>query len=142
MKFLGIDFGSKRVGLAVSDEEGRIAFPKETLRNDLKLLENILDFIKKEKIEKIVIGESVDSKGEKNLIEEESKLFLEELAKLSDIKVEKQKEFFSSYEAHGRMGKEQNNARSSFFSKTKDLDASSATIILQRYLDKVNNLKK
>lgn len=142
MKYLGIDFGSKRVGLAVSDEEGRIAFPKETLRNDSKLLQNILDFIKKEKIEKIVIGESLNSKGDKNFIEEGAGFFVDELAKLSGLKVEKQKEFFSSYEAHGRMGKEQNNSRSSFFSKTKDLDASSATIILQRYLDKVNNLKK
>ena len=34
MKYLGIDFGSKRVGIAVSDENGQMAFPHSVILND------------------------------------------------------------------------------------------------------------
>ena len=34
MKYLGIDYGEKRVGIAISDEEGKVAFPKIVLKNN------------------------------------------------------------------------------------------------------------
>ena len=35
MKFLGIDYGTKRIGVAISDENGVLAFPKKIVLNDL-----------------------------------------------------------------------------------------------------------
>ena len=46
-KFLGIDYGMKRIGLALSDENGTLAFPKEILPNDLNLFKKIGDILKK-----------------------------------------------------------------------------------------------
>ena len=46
MKFLGIDYGTKRIGLALSDEDGKLAFPKETLKNDGDALNIVVDLIK------------------------------------------------------------------------------------------------
>ena len=41
MKYLGIDYGEKRVGIAVSDAEGKVAFPKVVLENSKELIEKI-----------------------------------------------------------------------------------------------------
>jgi putative Holliday junction resolvase len=57
MKYLGIDFGTKRIGLAISDENATFAFPKETLKNDANLLSNLKNILINENIGFIVIGE-------------------------------------------------------------------------------------
>ena len=53
MRYLGIDYGSKRVGIAISDASGKIAFPREVLPNDKNLLTRIADLCAKEKVEAI-----------------------------------------------------------------------------------------
>ena len=45
MRYLGIDYGSKRIGLSISDEEGRMAFPHSVVENDSHALENISNII-------------------------------------------------------------------------------------------------
>ena len=50
MKFLGIDYGTKRIGLAVSDENGTLAFPKEIVLNDADTLKRLGEIIEQEKI--------------------------------------------------------------------------------------------
>ena len=50
MKLLGIDYGEKRVGIALSDEGGTIAFPKNILDNDNELLKKIKTTSFQEKI--------------------------------------------------------------------------------------------
>ncbi len=124
MKYLGIDFGSKRVGIAVSDDGGKLAFPHSVTQNDGKLLEKIKEIIEKEKTEQIVIGESKDFKGEPNKIMaqiEEFKKILEEKTKL---RISLEPEFLTSAEAEHIQG------------KTEMHDASAAAIILQSFLDK------
>lgn len=131
MKYLGIDFGSKRVGVAVSDENARLAFPFSVLENNQKLLEKIQDIIDKEKIERIVVGESYDFKGEPNKIMKEIEGFKKLLEEKTKIEVLFEPEFLTSREAEQIQG------------KNKMHDASAATIILQSYLDRdsyVNNL--
>ncbi len=68
MKYLGIDYGEKRIGIAVSDEEGKVAFPKVVLENSAKIVEEILAKVEEYKAEAIVIGESKNYKGEDNKI--------------------------------------------------------------------------
>lgn len=126
MKYLGIDFGSKNVGLAVSDQAGQMAFPKDVLFNDKNLLKNLVDLIKKEKIEGVVFGESVDYAGSPNKIMTELNAFVEQLKKEIDIPIFFEPEFMTSLQAIRLQG------------KNEMLDASAATIILQSYLDKLN----
>ena len=41
MKYLGIDYGTKKIGIAVSDREGRIAFPKKIIPNSKDIIQDI-----------------------------------------------------------------------------------------------------
>jgi putative holliday junction resolvase len=130
MKYLGIDFGEKRIGLAVSDDEGGMAFPYEVILNDQNLLETIRKIIEKEKIDEIVIGESKNFEGEPNKIMvkiEEFKKALEGLpAQIgkTKLKINLESEFMTSAQAERIQG------------KTEMHDASAAAIILQSYLDR------
>lgn len=137
MKFLGVDFGTKRVGVAISDEGGSIAFPFKVLKNDRDFFDTFLSMVKEENIERVIVGESLDSSGAPNKVNVLIKEFIEKL-KEQNISVETQKEFFSSFEAHDRQGKESLNARKTTFSKTEELDSKAASVILQRYLEKIN----
>ncbi len=127
MKYLGIDFGIKRVGLALSDEEGKVAFPLDVLSNDKRLHERIKQICKSEKIESIVIGESKDFGGKDNIIMKDAKVFGTELKKTIKLPIHWEHEFYTSREAERLQGKH------------GMLDASAAAIILKSYLDKQKN---
>lgn len=142
MRFLGIDFGTKNIGLATSDENGIFAFPKGTLKNEKDIYEKIKKVIEEENISKIIIGKSLNLNNQGNKIEKEIEIFVRNLKLKCKLPIEREKEFFTSFEAHKRQGKERNNARKMKIEKTKELDAKSATIILQRYLDRNNNIIK
>ena len=135
MKYLGIDYGTKRVGVAVSDENGSLAFPREILKNDSDLISNLGNIINSLSIESIVVGESLDGFGLPNQVNTKIEDFIENLKKEFNLPVHKEKEFFSSFEAHGRLGKESLNDRKTKIVKGEDLDSKSAAIILQRFLD-------
>ena len=81
MKYLGIDFGTKRVGLAVGEDTTFIATPSKVLPNDKNLLEEVLTFCDKEKIGCIVIGESKDFQMKDNPVMVAVNSFKEELLK-------------------------------------------------------------
>ncbi|HUC88446.1 MAG TPA: Holliday junction resolvase RuvX [Candidatus Paceibacterota bacterium] len=138
MRYLGIDYGSKRVGIALSDEEGRIAFPKEILPNDLSLVETIDNLCEKENVSAIVIGESHDLSGQPNKIMGSIEEFERNIEAELDLPVYFQKEFMTTVEARGRAGKKMNDARKIKKVKQKKSDASAAALILQRFLDKNN----
>src|SRR3989338_1722735 len=63
MKILGIDYGTKRIGVAISDENNRLAFPKEIVPSDINTFKTLGEVIEREKIMEIVVGESVDFSG-------------------------------------------------------------------------------
>jgi putative Holliday junction resolvase len=138
MKYMGIDYGSKRVGIALSDEAGTIAFPKTILPTSMKLIESIGMLCKNEELTAIVLGESRDLSGTKNKIMGSIEEFKCNLEAEFDLPVYFQAEFLTTVEARGRAGKESNNARKITKDKTAPADASAAALILQRYLDKKN----
>lgn len=124
MRFLGIDFGEKRVGLAVSDEEGRVAFPHSVILNDKNILDEIERIVKERNIEKIVIGESKDFKGKPNEIMFEIEKFKKELKEKTKLPIYFEPEFMTSVQAEKITG------------KNEMTDASAAAIILQSFLDR------
>jgi methionine--tRNA ligase beta chain len=128
MKYIGIDYGSKRVGLALSDIDGRVAFPKEVIENNNELLSKVLDYVKLEKVETVILGESKNYKGEDNKISSEIEKF-KKLLEENKIKVVLEPEFMTSVQVENNFG------------KNEMLDASSASIILQSFLDKQKNIK-
>ncbi len=125
MRYLGIDYGAKKIGLAVSDEGGSLAFPFLIFTNSSKenSVEKIFKIIEEKNIEKIVIGESLNLKGEENKILKEAKSFSEKLKEKTNLEVYFEKEWLSTIEARR-------------FQDRHDADDSAAAIILQRFLDK------
>jgi putative holliday junction resolvase len=128
MKYLGIDFGSKRVGIAVSDETGKLAFPHSVISNDENLLGEIEKIIKNESIGEIVIGESKDFKNIPNKIMADIEKFKKVLEEKIKLPISFEPEFMTSSQAEQIQGKNDMN------------DASAAAIILQSFLDKTHSV--
>ncbi len=146
MKFLAIDYGTKRIGVAISDENCRLAFPKEIVENNKNTLEKIGNIIKDENVGEIVVGESVDFSGKLNVLSGRIEVFILELKEKFALPVYKQKEFLTSVEARKAGSSKKDFNPSQSHSKIKQIksgrvDASAAALILQRYLDKINNGK-
>ncbi|MCB9806050.1 Holliday junction resolvase RuvX [Candidatus Nomurabacteria bacterium] len=135
MKHLGIDFGSKRVGLAISDDGGSLAFPLEVLSNDDKLVLNIKKIVEDNNIEKIVIGESKDFQMKENKIMAEARQFSEDLKKEISCDIVFQPEFMTSMQVEREHFQISEMGKKRGYHKVKDVDAKAATIILQSYLD-------
>src|SRR6185503_4413417 len=66
MKALGIDYGTKRIGVAVSDDTGSLAFPLAVVESGPKALEEVANIARVNNVEQLVIGESLNFKGEPN----------------------------------------------------------------------------
>ena len=99
MRYLGVDYGSKRVGLALSDETGSMGFPHSILPNTKHLVEDVCALIEREKVDAIVIGESKNLSGEENPIAEDAKDFGDAIARISEKPVFFESEIFTSAEA-------------------------------------------
>ena len=119
--YLGIDYGKKRIGLAYSDASASVAVPHSVIPNDKKMFDTIRNIIREKHIKKIIVGKSLDSKGNPNDIQKHTDLFKEQIkSAYPHIEIIDQEEFFTS--AHVE-------------EKGDLLDASAAALILQRYLD-------
>lgn len=143
---MGIDYGTKRIGVAISDENNKLAFPKEIVSNDAHTLERLTEIIKEDNISEIVVGESVDFSGRLNALSVRIEIFITELKEKFNLPIQKQKEFLTSVEARkwkdGKKDLSPSQAHSKLKSKKRGrVDASAAALILQRYLDKINNKK-
>lgn len=121
---LGIDFGTKRVGVALSDTSEVLAFPKVTLPNTKNLIAELAEICKKEGVRIVVLGHSLDSQRNDNPVMEKIHPFKAELETMLGIPVIFEQESWSSMEATRFQGENVN------------IDASAASIILQRFLDK------
>ncbi|MFA6608623.1 MAG: Holliday junction resolvase RuvX [Candidatus Paceibacterota bacterium] len=128
MKYLGIDFGSKKIGFAQSDDDGRMAFPLMISPNDKSLLKDTLELIREMKFGTVVIGESVDTKGKPNPVAKEARAFGTQIENAADVIIKFEKEWYSTVEARKQPGKEGSH----------EVDDQAAAIVLQRYLDKIN----
>lgn len=126
MRYLGIDYGTKRVGVAISDEGGTLAFPYAILENGKGLVGEVKNICVKEHIEMIVVGESYDYSGKPNKVMGEIERFTTNLREVVSLPIVHEREFMSTQQAR-------------FFQTEKDrVDDSAAAIILQSYLDRKN----
>jgi putative Holliday junction resolvase len=138
MKYLGIDFGTKRIGLAVSDEGGVLAFPHKVVSNNREALERIAQIVTEQHIEAIVMGESRTYSGEDNLVMHDARQFAELLSSETGKKICWHTEVLTSQLA--RRGDEKNarpvaRKRAGAALRAAPIDDSAAAIILQSFLD-------
>ena len=124
MKYLGIDYGAKRIGIAVSNSEGTLAFPRATIENDARLFESLKRLITDEKIETVIVGDTLSFSNLRNPVTKDAENFVVRLRKEISLPVEKAWEAGSSIEA-SRYAPE----------KASHSDGAAAAIILQRFID-------
>lgn len=122
---MGIDYGGKRVGVALSDESGRMAFPHIVLANNDQLVVDLLAIIEERKVGEIVIGHSLDKSGKPNAIHAEVEELINDLTLQTGLPVHLEPEQYSTQEAMIGQG------------RNSQTDASAAAIILNSYLTKL-----
>ncbi len=127
MKYLGIDFGAKRIGVALSDIEGRMAFPHSVMKNGSDIILRMKMLCDKEGVDRVIIGESLDRNNKENPIMKKIIPFKTALEEELGFPVLFHTEVLTSQEAKLIQGE---NAMH---------DASAAAIILQSYIDRENN---
>ncbi|MCX8056169.1 MAG: Holliday junction resolvase RuvX [Ignavibacteria bacterium] len=136
-RILGIDFGVKRIGLSISDPTKTLASPLPTIQNNDKTFNLILDIIKKNDVEKIVIGYPINMDGSKSELCELVDKFINQLLKKIEIEIIKRDERLTSYIAYQQIIESVSSKK-----KRRDkslIDQFSARIILQEYLDEIKN---
>tara|TARA_B100000941_G_scaffold190744_1_gene137502 strand:+ start:339 stop:761 length:423 start_codon:yes stop_codon:yes gene_type:complete len=79
-KYIGIDYGQKKIGLSVSDDDKVFAFPLETVKK-IDFFDFIIDFTKKNNVEKFIVGKPIRMSGENSQIESEIIKFIKNLEK-------------------------------------------------------------
>jgi len=144
MRFLGIDFGTKRVGVALSDETGRLAFPHSVILNDKNLVAEVTQIARDQKVKAIIVGESKNLDGKANSLMKHVEVFVKAIHKEAHKPVYLEPEFWSSFQAGRRQGRRQQGSRGTGVRAEQRrengmLDASAAAIILQSYLDRRNS---
>lgn len=146
MRYLGIDYGTKRIGIAISDENGKMAFAHSVIANVgiKKVLVEIKKICVEKFVGKIILGRSVNYKGEVNPIMAKIELFKIELEKETGLPIIYENETLTSAEARRPLAGERK--RPPTLSKRKSpekekkamakIDASAAALILRNHLDK------
>ncbi len=133
VKYLGIDYGTRRIGVAVSDDTGSVAFPLTVVPSDGDALSHIATLAKENNAETIIVGESFNFKDEPNEVMEDIEQFKKDIAELTQLPVEYERELFTSAQAARQFAPD--GSRKEMPSQEK-LDASAAALILQGYLDR------
>lgn len=127
MRYLGIDFGTKNVGLALSDESGMMAFPHSVIPNSKTLVADILALIQEKKVDALVIGHSRSHGGADNPVETHTTAFINELGTLWQGEIFREDELYTSREAEQIQG------------RNEMIDASAAALILNSFFNKRSN---
>jgi putative Holliday junction resolvase len=139
VRFLGVDFGQRRLGLSVSDASGMLARPWRTLdaaSSPQPFARRVADLIAAgdedlTELAAIVVGIPRRLNGEDTDQTQPARAFAETLGRLTGLPIHLQDERLSSYEAEQRLAVRERDWRK----RKAQLDAAAAAIILQDFLD-------
>lgn len=132
MRYLGLDLGTKTLGLAISDVTGLIASPYKVLRyNDINLLiEELIEIIHKENIKGLVLGLPKNMNGSLGFAAERSLEFKKLLEKSVDLPIHLVDERLSTVEAENILI----GADVSRKKRKQVIDGLAASVILDTFL--------
>ena len=139
MRYLGLDLGTKTLGVAITDKSNILASPLKTIRFNFEdyyaPIGELREIIEKNAITEIVLGNPINMDGTKGFASDRSLRFKEILEKEFNLPVNLIDERLSSLEAHNILstnGKKEINHK-------KNVDAVAATIILESFLKRKEN---
>ena len=132
MKYLGLDYGQARVGLALGDDQTKVAVGKGILEGltQNKLIEKLKAIVNLEKIERVVVGLPLNMSGQPTAMTEEVKLFVEKLRNHLNIPVQTIDERLTSQMADNLLKEVKG---------VKKQDQVAAQLILQNYLESIGH---
>lgn len=122
MRKMGIDYGTKRVGVALSDESGTMAFPHNVIANDAGLVGALEVIIEEQQVDEIVIGHSLGRDGEPNPVHAEVESLITDLTLAVGLPVHLEPEQYTTQAAVREQG------------RNDKTDAAAAALILESYL--------
>jgi putative holliday junction resolvase len=133
--YLGVDWGEKRIGLALADSETKLATPFKTVAN----VEEAARIVKSEQIDMVVVGKPVRiTNYELEITNEKYNKFINNLKKKINVPVELVDERLSSKAADALAGNKKTNPLSPSLRRARaSRDEIAAMIILQSYLDRM-----
>jgi putative Holliday junction resolvase len=132
MRYLAIDYGSKRTGLALCDRLEMIASPIAVIEIPALVIQKVFALIKDEQVETVVIGLPMNMDGTEGQAAKTVRAFAKELAAATAIPIIFHDERLSSFEAEEKLAAADFTRKK----KKKRLDAVAAAGILQSFLDK------
>jgi putative Holliday junction resolvase len=134
LRALGIDFGEKRIGIAISDPAGRVAVPLTTLarRDDRSAMAAIAEIARREGVGRLVLGEPVSLDGTRGAAAARVRRFGERLAAKTALPLTFVGEALTSVEAAARLRAAGVDPRRA----PERIDAMAAQIVLQEDLDR------
>ena len=136
MRVLGVDLGSKRIGLAVSDSEAQLAFPAGVLasRGRKRDLAALRDLIRERQIGRAVVGVPLHMNGRRGPEAENAIRFAADLAKTAGIPVDILDERWTSVEAERSLRESAAGSRA-VKQRLGAVDEVAAAILLRTYLE-------
>jgi putative Holliday junction resolvase len=134
---LGLDYGQARIGVAVSDELGLLAHPREFVpaQPPQRALRQLVALVKREEIGQVIVGLPRNMDGSEGLSALKARRFAAELGRALVVPVALVDERLSTVQAGARLRESGRDARAS---KTR-IDSASAAVLLQAWLDGQNS---
>jgi len=129
MKYIGIDYGTKKTGIAFSDDAGTMGFPHSTRPTDPRLLDDLAMLMREKGVEAAVIGHSTNLAGGENAIAEDARTFADDLKARTGAEIHFESELFTTQAAR-RM------PDGTRMQGSPDVDASAAALILTSFLER------
>jgi putative Holliday junction resolvase len=133
-RILGIDFGTSRIGLSLSDPLLILAQPYETLKNDSETMHRIVDIVEREQVGQVIVGMPLNLKGQKGKKALEVEQFVSRLKEHLRVEVMVWDERFTTLMAHQTLRRMGTKKRDRETNKGR-IDAMAASLLLQSYLD-------
>ena len=132
MKYLGIDYGQKRTGIAVTDPEARMAFPRATIqmRGKDAFFAELFSLAEEEKAEAFVVGLPLRQDGSDSETTRQVRNMVERLKRRSNLPVYLVPEALSSWEAEERLREAGRGGKS----LRQNLDQAAAAAILETFI--------
>jgi putative holliday junction resolvase len=131
MRYLAIDYGSKRTGLALCDQSEMIASPIAVIEIPALVIQKVLAIIKDEQIETVVVGLPMNMDGTEGPSAKAVRAFAKELTAKTAVPIIFYDERLSSFDAEEKLAAADFTRKK----KKKRLDAVAAAGILQSFLD-------
>ena len=124
MRRMGIDYGTKKIGIALTDESGVMAFPYEVVPNDSNFKKYLENLIAEKSVKEIVIGESLDNSGKPNSVHGAVEELITDITLSHGIPVHLEPEQYTTKQASRITGQNPNT------------DAAAAALILDSFITK------